>query len=74
MRNSIVFKSEIKELEELESFIINQLKNEDRRIGTVFKFDGVYFIIDSIVYDLDESNKIYNVKQITPKTNILRVN
>jgi hypothetical protein len=65
--NDIEFTPE--DLEGLKSFIINQLKDQDRITGITFLYKGIIFSITSIGYDVEQNIKIIFLTQITTSKN-----
>jgi hypothetical protein len=65
--NDIEFTPE--DLEGLKTFIINQLKDQDRITGITFLYKKIIFSISSIGYDVEENIKIIFITQITTNKN-----
>ncbi len=57
------------EIEELKRFIENQLKDSERFLGVGFLYKEISFRLNSIFYNISESQKIITIQQITTKKN-----
>lgn len=51
--------------EELRTTFFELVKNDDRRQGVVIKWKELFFVLESIVIDLNENKKIFTLTQIS---------
>lgn len=67
--NDLEFTKE--EIEELKLWITNQLKDNDRQLGTAFLIKGITFVIQAIYFDIRACEKIIVINQATTHSKII---